>query len=347
MTSGRLPIHVSLVAVPDVMLSTLSSIYDVLNCFGLLGTFDDAVPEEAPFRVEIVSLEGGQIQTASGLPVAGQRTVDEIDHTDIVIIPSMMVEGGEWKVGRYPDMVDWLSAMHAQGALLCSACSGVLLLAETGLIDGLEATIHWAYAKTFRRNFPKIRLRVEKVLVTSGDRRQFVMSGASASWHDLALYLVARQVGPAAARAIARFMLLQWHLDGQAPYMIFTPPVDHGDAAVLIAQEWMDDHFDVAAPVEEMVRRSGLPERSFKRRFKNATGLSPIAYVQHLRIEEAKRRLERTDAPIDEIGWHVGYEDPAFFRRLFKRITRITPGAYRRRFRLPGFADMTGTLAGR
>lgn len=343
MTHGKTPIHVSLIAIPEVMLSTLSSIYDVLNCFVLLGTFDDAVPEGNPFRVEIVSLARGQIQTASGLPVAGQRTVEEIDHTDIVIIPSMMVEGGEWKAGRYPAMVSWLSAMHARGALLCSACSGVLLLAETGLLDGREATIHWAYAKTFRRNFPKVHLRVEKVLVITGERQQFVMSGASASWHDLVLYLVERQVGPSATRAIARFMLLQWHLDGQAPYMVFAPPVDHGDAAVLVAQEWLDDHLAVAAPVEEMARRSGLPERSFKRRFTTATGLSPIVYVQHLRIEEAKRRLERTDTPIDEISWHVGYEDPAFFRRLFKRITRIAPGAYRRKFRLPDFAEMTGT----
>jgi transcriptional regulator GlxA family with amidase domain len=343
MTRSKTPIHVSLVAIPDVMLSTLSSIYDVLNCFGLVASFDHAVPEGNPFQVEIVALERGPIQTASGLPVAGQRTVDEIDRTDMVIIPSMMVEAGDWKAGRYPAMVNWLSAMHARGSLLCSACSGVLLLAETGLLDGLEATIHWAYARTFRRNFPKVHLRVDKVLVATGERQQFVMSGASASWHDLVLYLVDRQVGPAAALAISRFMLLQWHLDGQAPYTVFAPPVDHGDAAVLVAQEWLDDHFAVAAPVAAMVRRSGLPERSFKRRFRTATGLSPITYVQHLRIEEAKRRLERSAAPIDEIGWHVGYEDPAFFRRLFKRITRISPGAYRRKFRLPDFVVKAGS----
>ena len=132
-------------------------------------------------------------------------------------------------------------------------------------------------------------------------------------------------------------MLLQWHVDGQAPYVVFEKPTEHGDAVVLIAQEWLNDHFTVAAPVDEMVRRSGLAERSFKRRFKKATGYSPITYVQHLRIEEAKRRLERTDAPVDEISWNVGYQDPAFFRRLFKRITRITPAVYRRKFRLPEF----------
>jgi transcriptional regulator GlxA family with amidase domain len=227
--------------------------------------------------------------------------------------------------------------MHAQGAVLCSACSGVLLLAETGLLDRREATIHWAYARTFRRNFPNVRLRLEKVLVTAGERQQFVMSGASASWHDLVLYLIARHVGPAAAQAIAKFMLLQWHLDGQAPYIVFEVPTDHGDSTILGVQKWLNDYFTVAAPVEEMVKRSGLAARSFKRRFKIATGYSALSYVQQLRIEEAKRRLERTDAPIEEISWAVGYEDPSFFRRLFKRITRVTPGAYRRKFRMPDF----------
>ena len=87
-----------------------------------------------------------------------------------------------------------------------------------------------------------------------------------------------------------------------------------------------------------MIKRSALAERTFKRRFAHATGLTPIAYVQRLRIEDAKRRLERTDAPIDEISWRAGYEDPAFFRRLFKRTTGLAPGAYRKRFRIPEFA---------
>ena len=338
MTHAKKSIHVSLVAIPDVMLSSLVGLYDVLNCFELLATFDKAFSQENPFHTEIVARTHEDKRTASGLPVVAHRTIEEIDRTDIIIIPSMMVEDGEWKKGRYPAIVSWLSDMQAQGTMLCSACSGILLLAETGLLDGKEATIHWAYARTFRHNFPDVRLRLEKVLVTAGERQQFVMSGASGSWHDLVLYLVARHVGPAAAQAIAKFMLLQWHVDGQAPYVVFETPTDHRDPAVLDVQKWLNEYFAVAAPGEEMVRRSGLAERSFKRRFKKATGYSPIVYVQQVRIEEAKRRLERTDKPIDEISWAVGYEDPAFFRRLFKRITCITPGAYRRKFRLPDFA---------
>ena len=344
MSTERGRLHVSLVSIPDAMVSSLTGVYDVLNCFSLLGSFDDAVPDENPFLTEIVAATRTHTHNASGLPVTPHRSVEELDRTDIIIVPSMMVRGGEWIPGRYLTVVKWLKAMHAQGALLCSACSGVLLLAETGLLAGREATIHWAYARTFRQNFPTVRLRIEKVLVVTGERQEFAMSGASASWHDLVLYLVARHVGPAAAQAIAKFLLLQWHMEGQGPYVVFEAPTDHGDAAVLDAQRWLGDQFSVAAPVEEMVKRSGMAERSFKRRFTKATGYSPIAYVQHLRVEAAKRYLERTAAPIDEIGWKVGYEDPAFFRRLFKRITEMPPGAYRRKFRLPTFAATGGPI---
>lgn len=333
MSDARERLQVSLLATPEVMVGSLSGIYDVLNCFDLLGTFDDAVPTASPFDTRIVASAKWTGRTASGLPLVPHSTVDTVRHADIVIVPSMMVAHGEWTTGRHPEAVSWLVRMHAQGALLCSACSGVLLLAETGLLDRLEATIHWAYGATFRRNFPDIRLRLEEVLVVSGERQQFVMSGASASWHDLVLYLVARHVGPTAAQAIARFMLLQWHENGQAPYAVFRAPTDHGDGVVLSVQEWLREHYTVANPVEEMVRISGLPARTFERRFRRATARTPIAYVQHLRVEEAKRRLERTDAPLEAIGWAVGYEDSAAFRRLFRRLTRMTPGAYRRKFR--------------
>ena len=161
------------------------------------------------------------------------------------------------------------------------------------------------------------------------------MSGTSSSWHDLVLYLIAQHAGPTAAQAVAKFFAFQWHADGLSPYLVFEPVTDHGDAAIRKAQEWLNSHFSVAGPIEQAARISGVPERSFKRRFKNATGHAPIDYVQRLRVEEAKRRLERTRAPVDEIGWNVGYEDSAFFRRLFKRLTGVTAGAYRRKFHIP------------
>lgn len=337
-SAGRKTLHVSLIAIPDVSISSLAGMYDVFKMLSILGTFENAVPRTSLFEVEIVSPHPGFTVTSCGLPISTQRTFREVRHTNIVIVPSMLVPGAEWKCGRYPALVAWLKQQHARGAMLCSACSGVLLLAETGLLNGLDATMHWAYARTFEQNFPEVHLRLGEVLIATGSRREIVMSGASASWHDLVLYLIARQIGPTAAQAIARFMLLQWHRDGQAPYVPFAPRTDHGDNIVLQLQAWLGEHYAVAKPVEELVRRSGLPERTVKRRFSRATGLSPINYVQHLRVEEAKRRLERTVTPIDEISYQVGYEDAASFRRLFRRITRVTPGDYRRKFRLPAFA---------
>jgi transcriptional regulator GlxA family with amidase domain len=214
----------------------------------------------------------------------------------------------------------------------------VFLLAETGLFDARDATVHFGYARAFAAAYPAVTIHPERVLVISGARDELVCSGASTTWHDLVLYLIARCAGTTAAQDVARMFALQWHQDGLTPYMIFEGRMDHGDAEIASAQHWLREHFSVASPVEEMVKRSKLAERTFKRRFAQATGLTPIEYVQRLRIEDAKRRLERTDAPVDEIGWRVGYEDSAFFRRLFKRTTGLAPGAYRKRFRIPDFA---------
>jgi transcriptional regulator GlxA family with amidase domain len=329
-------LHVSLVAIPEVMASTLTGLYDVFNSLPLLASFAGAPPNAVDFKVEIVALAKGAMNTASGIPLNAHKSIDEVRTSDIAIIPSVLVESGEWRQGRYPQLVQWLLKLHEQGAQLCSTCSGVLLLAETGLLNERDATIHWIYARTFRRNFPRVRLRQEKALVVSGESYGFVMSGASTSWHDLALYLIAQRIGPTAAQSVAKFFALQAHPEDLSPYMVFEPATDHGDAAVQSAQEWLGQHFSVGNPIEQAVKRSGIPERTFKRRFKIATGLAPIDYVQRLRVEEAKRRLERTTAPVDEIGWKVGYEDSAFFRRLFKRTTGITAGAYRRKFQVPG-----------
>jgi len=338
MPSQPRALHVSIVAIPDAVVSTLSGIYDVLGSFRMMAGVDPAIPDEPPFVIEIVSSSKGSVLLASGVPVEARRAVAEIDETDIIIVPSVLLDAQGWKTGRYPELVTWAARMHQQGALLCSACSGVFLLAETGLFDGQPTTVHWGYAEAFRKVFPRVPLQPERVLMVAGEREELITSGASMTWHDLVLYLIARHVGATAAQTVARFFALQWHHDGLAPYIVFQGRKDHGDAAVADAQAWLSTHFSVASPVEEMVKRSGIAERTFKRRFTEAAGLAPINYVQRLRIEDAKRRLERTETPADEISWQVGYEDAAYFRRLFKRTTGMTPGAYRKRFQVPAFA---------
>jgi transcriptional regulator GlxA family with amidase domain len=332
--AGAAPRHVALLALPDAAVSTLSGIFDVMNAFALL---DSAGPR--PFEVEIVGLRPGPLEVASRVPIVVQRAVATLDSTDIVIVPSVVIGPQGWRKGRYPELVRWLQAMHARGALLCSACSGIFLIAETGLFDGMDATVHFGYARTFAEAYPAVRIHPERVLVVAGRREELISSGASMTWHDLVLYLIARHAGRTAAQEVARFFALQWHQDGLTPYMVFEGRRDHGDRAIQAAQDWVAGHFQVADPVAEMVRRTGLAERTFKRRFTAAAGLAPIAYVQRLRIEDAKRRLERTGSSVDEISWQVGYENAAFFRRLFRRLTGVAPGAYRKRFRIPDFVQ--------
>jgi transcriptional regulator GlxA family with amidase domain len=324
---------VSLVAVPDAVVSTLAGLYDVLNGAAMMG-----LASSAPFTVQIVGEAAGPLRLASGVPFEVQRSIDDIESTDIVIVPSILLKSGAWVKGRYPRLVAWIKRAHERGALVCSACSGIFVIAETGLFDGSDATVHYGYARAFTATYPAVPVHPERVLVVSGRREELVSSGASNTWHDLALYLIARYAGATVAQELARTFALQWHQDGLAPYIVFEGKADHGDAEIEAAQQWLAKHFSVANPVEGMIKRSKLAERTFKRRFTLATGLTPIAYVQRLRIEDAKRRLERTDAPVDEVSWRVGYEDAAFFRRLFRRTTGMAPGAYRKRFRIPDFA---------
>jgi transcriptional regulator GlxA family with amidase domain len=334
--AGR-PRHVSLVALPDAVASTLFGLFDVMNAFALMRKSSVALGSQVPFHGEIVGEKAGPLEVASGVPISVQRAIDTVETSDIVIVPSILLGPEGWEKARYPCLVEWLRGMHQRGAVLCSACSGIFLLAETGLFDGKDATVHFGYARPFAQTFPAVTIHPERVLVISGLHEELVSSGASTSWHDLVLYLIARYAGATTAQEVARQFALQWHQDGLTPYIIFEGKSDHGDADIQSAQQWLSKHFSVANPVEKMIKRSKLAERTFKRRFGEATGLAPIAYVQRLRIEDAKRRLERTTASVDEISWRVGYEDAAFFRRLFKRTTGLAPAAYRKRFRVPEF----------
>jgi transcriptional regulator GlxA family with amidase domain len=329
------PFHISVVAVPDSTASTLFGIYDVL---AYVERQSLASTGSAAFHVQIVGEAKQPLALASGVTVEVQRAIETIDASDILIVPSVYVGPDGWKTARYPKVVDWIERMHDGGAILCSACQGLFLLAETGLFDGRDSTVHFNAAEIFAATYPAIPIYPERPLMISGAREELVSSGASVAWHDLALHLVARYAGSASAQDVARVFALQWHHEGFSPYVVFSAKSDHGDAEIGNAQKWLSQHFSVANPVEQVMKRSKLAERTFKRRFVNATGLPPIAYVQRLRIEDAKERLERSDAPVDEISWRVGYEDSAFFRRLFKRTTGLAPAAYRKRFRVPEYA---------
>jgi transcriptional regulator GlxA family with amidase domain len=200
------------------------------------------------------------------------------------------------------------------------------------LLDGHEATTHWAYCDALAREHPRVKVRRQRALVVSGDEHRLVMAGGGTSWLDLALYLIARNVGIETAMQAARVNLIDWHDIGQQPFARLASSRQVDDAIIERCQTWIAQHYHEPAPVAAMARLSGLAERSFKRRFEQATGMSPLEYVHTLRLEEAKQMLETGEASIGTIANEVGYEDPGFFSRLFRRHVNLTPAQYRKRF---------------
>ncbi|MDD7973812.1 GlxA family transcriptional regulator [Roseinatronobacter alkalisoli] len=337
------PLSISILAFPGMSVGTpVSGLFETL-AIGNAVLNGGRPGETAHFHVEIVGPEPGIFPGACGLPLQVHRGVAEVERTDIVIAPSMFLPEEGWVKGRQPEVIAWLRRQHEAGADLCTACAGALVLAETGLLDGRETTTHWAFADTFRRNFPQVRLRLEELLVVNGTRGEFVMSGAANSWQDLILFLIARHVSPRAAQSVGKFLLYQWNMPSQAPFMPFSPGTDHGDGAIRAVQEYLDANTRLDLSVDELADRTGLARATFNRRFARATGHAPIDYLQRLRVEKAKAMLEETGEPIEEIGWQVGYDEPAAFRRIFRKVTRLTPSDYRRKFRVIKADRTSGT----
>jgi len=210
-------------------------------------------------------------------------------------------------------------------------CTGSVLLAESGLLDGRTCASHWAYRDLFVAAYPQVRLRPQTILDLESESDRIITAGGVTAWQDLALHLIRRLCGPEHASQTAKVYLLAGHEDGQLPFSAPTQgPV--GDAAIRGTLAWIKEHYAEPNPVSAMAERSGLNPRTFARRFVSATGRRPIDHVQALRIDRARTLIEVGDGPLDSVGFQVGYEDPASFRRLFRRTTGLSPAAYRRKF---------------
>lgn len=236
-----------------------------------------------------------------------------------------------------PAMLDtlaaWLRERHAEGSVVCSVCSGAILLARSGLLDGRVATTHWCHAADFATRFPAVRVDADSVLVDDGD---IITAGAVMAWTDLGLRIVSRLLGPAVTVATARFMLFDPAGREQRHYTGFAPRLAHGDAPVLRVQHWLQATGGRAVTLAAMAERAGLEQRTFLRRFHKATGLRPTEYCQHLRVGRAREMLESSTRTVAQIAWDVGYSDEAAFRKVFRRLVGLPPATYRLRFRPAG-----------
>jgi transcriptional regulator GlxA family with amidase domain len=327
------PIEVAVMSLPDVTGSTIFGIYDLFCSVGrdweMLMEGKAGTPA---FNARIVGATTEPQQIANGVTINPHVSLDDCPDPDIVCIADILVAPGEKLSSHYDREKQWVRDRLEGGSTIATACSGALLLAETGVLDGFDATTHWAYCDAFRRDHPGVRLHENRALVTSGPEQRIVMAGGGTSWQDLVLYMIARFIGVEEAMQVAKVYLINWHDVGQQPFASLSRTQRSDDVVIAKCQEWVAMHYDSASPVAEMRTLSGLTERSFNRRFAAATGLTPLKYVHTLRLEEAKLLLERTNDPIEGIAQEVGYEDTSFFSRLFKRRVQLTPAQYRKRF---------------
>jgi transcriptional regulator GlxA family with amidase domain len=340
--------RVALFAAQETSPAILFGLLDVLGSVGAV--FPDMTkgePGNALLDVRIVAADPAPFRCFGDILVEPNESIEEERPFDVVIVCDLYTPITTAPRGRFAREADWIRRMHDGGALIASVCTGSLLLAEAGLLDGRACAGHWAYAGLMATEYPAIDFDASAILVLGSEADGIITAGGVTAWQDLALHVIARLCGRTHAIETAKVHLLTGHTDGQLPFAALVRRTDVDDAIVASCQAWIAENYAVDNPVAAMVERSGLQARTFGRRFRAATGLRPIDHVHAVRIDEARHVLESSALSVDEVGFAVGYDDPTFFRRLFKRRTGLTPAAYRRKFAsIPVFGRPTERIAG-
>jgi len=228
-----------------------------------------------------------------------------------------------------PWIAPWIGRQHAAGAVICSACAGLVWLVEAGLPGARPVTTHWGLEPLFRKTHPELILDIDRLLIEHTD---IITAGGVMAWVDLGLALIDRFLGHDVALATARHFIVDASRRDQRRYKRFTPDLRHGDTVIVKSQHAMEAHHADRLTVPRLAAIAGLAPRTFLRRFQAATGLTPTTYLQELRVEKARDRLLHTARSVTEIGYDVGYSDPTAFARVFIRLTGMTPSAFRKAF---------------
>lgn len=311
----------------DAMATTIFGPMDILNQAGRLWNRVNNYPPTPSFDVTIASADGKPIRSANKINIQPHCGIADIQQTDLIIISS--ATRIELILEKYPELVPWICHHYDQGAHVASVCTGVFLLAETGLLDGKSATLHWGFVDEFRKRYQRVELEQDRMFIDHG--RLYCSAGVSAGM-DLSLYLVEKFSGRKTAVASAKSMLLDMGRQYQAPYEQFSVPKDHGDPIIYKAQKWIEENQVGQIDYERLAKKFCISRRSLERRFKQAVGVTPLGYMQKLRVEHAKRLLEEGSQTFSEITYQVGYEDISFFRKVFIRLTGLRPKEYQQRF---------------
>lgn len=313
--------QLGLLIYPDCQLSAIYGLTDIFRIAGDLAAMEGEAEPPAVRVTHWTSDECGEIAC-----IYDSHPGTDHHLTHLITPPSLVMPHAMQPMAS---LTRWLNDRHDEGATVCSVCAGAFLLGEAGLLEGRAATTHWAFADALAARFPTVQVDVDRMVIDDGD---IITAGGILAWTDLGLTLVERLLGPAVMLGTARFLLVDPPGRAQRPYSAFLPRLDHGDAAILKVQHWMQKGGGKEHGTGLLAAEARLEERTFLRRFKKATGLRPTEYAQQIRIAKAREALELTRRSVDQIAWDVGYGDPGAFRKLFQRMTGLAPAEYRRRF---------------
>lgn len=316
---------IALLVYEDAVLSALSGAVDIF-----IGTnrLVEGLGEPAPFELELVSEKAGDIQLFAPARFICHKTLSEVGSTDLVIVPAFNGDAGS-VLEKNRGLVDWVSAMKAQGAEVASLCFGSYFLAEAGLLSGRSCTSHWLAIPDMQQRYQDINLMPDMVIT---DQEGVYTSGGAFSSLNLILYLVEKFCGREIGVQVSKIFSIDIDRVNQSHFSVFQGQHRHEDGEILEAQKYIEKNYHTQVSVEDIAERSNMSKRNFIRRFKNATQNTPLEYLQRVKIEAAKKALERSAESINSVIYDVGYNDLKTFRKIFKRVTGLTPQDYRRKY---------------
>jgi transcriptional regulator GlxA family with amidase domain len=252
----------------------------------------------------------------------------DIEKTDLIIIPAMD-DSPDKVIEENKSLVEWIKKQYKNGAQVASLCSGAFLLAATGLLDNKQCTTHWWHANTLMKMFPDVKIVADKIIT---DEKGIFTSAGSFSSFNLLLHLIEKFYDREIAVSCAKGLELDISRNSQSPFIVFAGQKDHEDKEVRIAQELIENSVGDKISIEDLANSLAISKRNFERRFKKATGNTPVEYIQRVKVEAAKKFLETSRKTVSEIMYDVGYTDVKAFRSTFKKLAGLSPVEYKLRY---------------
>ncbi len=318
---------VGILAFPEAISSSVTGPYDILTKANLC--FKQFYPryEGDKFEVQLVGHPLNSISNHALLPIS--IVIEEEHNFDLLVVPAPSPEHIPSVLEQGKPMFDFIKQQYEKGTEIASICMGAFLLASSGIIDGKRVTTHWMGAQNLRELFPKVKVEDDKVII---DEAGIYSCGGAFTFTTLMMYLVEKFCGHETAVFVSKIMLIDLYKDPQTSYRIFQLQKQHQDVEIIKAQNLLEQKFSNGFSLNDLADKVSMTRRTLIRRFKKATGNTPLEYLQRVRVEAAKKTLENTHEPIEAIPSKVGYEDYGSFLNVFKKHTGISPSAYRKKY---------------